>query len=230
MYGFYWDSTYYLVLAGVALCAIASWNVSSTYRRFSRVMNSRGMVAQDVAAQILQRSGIYDVRIERVRGNLTDHYSPHEKVLRLSDSVYGSSSVAAIGVAAHECGHAIQHHVGYAPLKLRSASVPIANFGSKLYWPIILIGLLMGYMQIAQIGILLFAFVVFFQLVTLPVEFNASRRALAVLSGNNILWEEEMRGARKVLTAAAMTYVASLFSSILQMLRLSLLTSRRENR
>ena len=230
MYGFYWDSTYYLVLAGVALCAIASWNVSSTYRRFSRVMNSRGMVAQDVAAQILQRSGIYDVRIERVRGNLTDHYSPHEKVLRLSDSVYGSSSVAAIGVAAHECGHAIQHHVGYAPLKLRSASVPIENFGSKLYWPIILIGLLMGYMQIAQIGILLFAFVVFFQLVTLPVEFNASRRALAVLSGNNILWEEEMRGARKVLTAAAMTYVASLFSSILQMLRLILLTSRRENR
>ena len=230
MYGFYWDSTYYLVLAGVALCAIASWNVSSTYRRISRVMNSRGMVAQDVAAQILQRSGIYDVRIERVRGNLTDHYSPHEKVLRLSDSVYGSTSVAAIGVAAHECGHAIQHHVGYAPLKLRSASVPIANFGSKLYWPIILIGLLMGYMQIAQIGILLFAFVVFFQLVTLPVEFNASRRALAVLSGNNILWEEEMRGARKVLTAAAMTYVASLFSSILQMLRLILLTSRRENR
>lgn len=230
MYGFYWDSTYYLVLLGVALCAVASWNVSSTYRRFSRVMNSRGMVAQDVAAQILQRSGIYDVRIERVRGNLTDHYSPHEKVLRLSDSVYGSTSVAAIGVAAHECGHAIQHHVGYAPLKLRSASVPIANFGSKLYWPIILIGLLMGYMQIAQIGILLFAFVVFFQLVTLPVEFNASRRALAVLSGNNILWEEEMRGARKVLTAAAMTYVASLFSSILQMLRLILLTSRRENR
>lgn len=230
MYGFYWDSTYYLVLLGIALCAVASWNVSSTYRRFSQVMNSRGMVAQDVAAQILQRSGIYDVRIERVRGNLTDHYSPHEKVLRLSDSVYGSSSVAAIGVAAHECGHAIQHHVGYAPLKLRSASVPIANFGSKLYWPIILIGLLMGYMQIAQIGILLFAFVVFFQLVTLPVEFNASRRALAVLSGNNILWEEEMRGARKVLTAAAMTYVASLFSSILQMLRLILLTSRRENR
>ena len=230
MYGFYWDSTYYLVLAGVALCAIASWNVSSTYRRFSRVMNSRGMVAQDVAAQILQRSGIYDVRIERVRGNLTDHYSPHEKVLRLSDSVYGSSSVAAIGVAAHECGHAIQHHVGYAPLKLRSASVPIANFGSKLYWPIILIGLLMGYMQIAQIGILLFAFVVFFQLVTLPVEFNASRRALAVLSGNNILWEEEMRGARKVLTAAAMTYVAALAVSLAQLLRILIIVAGNSRR
>jgi len=230
MYGFYWDSTYYLVLLGVALCAIASWNVSSTYRRFSRVMNSRGVAAQDVAAQILQRSGIYDVRIERVRGNLTDHYSPHEKVLRLSDNVYGSTSVAAIGVAAHECGHAIQHHVGYAPLKLRSASVPIANFGSKLYWPIILIGLLMGYMELAQIGILLFAVVVFFQLVTLPVEFNASRRALAILSGNNILWEEEMRGARKVLTAAALTYVASLFSSILQMLRLILIVGRRDQR
>jgi len=230
MYGFYWDSTYYLVLLGVALCAIASWNVSSTYRRFSRVMNSRGVAAQDVAAQILQRSGIYDVRIERVRGNLTDHYSPHEKVLRLSDNVYGSTSVAAIGVAAHECGHAIQHHVGYAPLKLRSASVPIANFGSKLYWPIILIGLLMGYMELAQIGILLFAVVVFFQLVTLPVEFNASRRALAILSGNNILLEEEMRGARKVLTAAALTYVASLFSSILQMLRLILIVGRRDQR
>ncbi|MBR5533279.1 MAG: zinc metallopeptidase [Ruminiclostridium sp.] len=230
MYGFYWDSTYYLVLLGIALCAVASWNVSNTYRRFSRVMNSRGMAAQDVAAQILQRSGIYDVRIERVGGNLTDHYSPHEKVLRLSNSVYGSASVAAIGVAAHECGHAIQHHVGYAPLKLRSASVPIANFGSKLYWPIILIGLLMGYMQLAQIGILLFAFVVFFQLVTLPVEFNASRRALAILSEGGILWGDEMQGARKVLTAAAMTYVASLFSSILQMLRLILLTSRRDSR
>lgn len=226
----YWDSTYYLVLLGVALCAIASWNVSSTYKRYSQVRNSRGLPAQEVAAQILQRSGIYDVRIERVSGSLTDHYSPNEKVLRLSDSVYGSASVAAIGVAAHECGHAIQHHIGYAPLKLRSASVPIANFGSRLYWPIILLGLLMGYMQLAQIGIVLFAFVVFFQLITLPVEFDASRRALGILSGNALLWEEEMKGARKVLTAAAMTYVASLFSSILQMLRLILLTSRRDNR
>ena len=230
MYGFYWDSTYVLVLLGVVLCAIASWNVSRTYKKFSQVWNSRGMQAQDVAAQILQRSGIYDVRIERVRGSLTDHYSPGEKVLRLSDSVYGSSSVAAIGVAAHECGHAIQHQVGYAPLKLRSAAVPIANFGSRLYWPIILMGLILGYMEVAQIGILLFAFVVFFQLITLPVEFDASRRAMAILSGNNLLWEEELRGARKVLTAAAMTYVASLFSSILQMLRLILLTNRRRDR
>ena len=226
MYGFYWDSTYYLVLLGVALCAIASWNVSNTYRRFSQVRNSRGMSAQDVAAQILQRSGIYDVRIERIGGNLTDHYSPNEKVLRLSDSVYGSSSVAAIGVAAHECGHAIQHHVGYAPLKLRSASVPIANFGSKLYWPIILIGLLMGYMQLAQIGILLFAFVVFFQLITLPVEFNASRRAMVILRDANILYGEELDGAQKVLSAAALTYVAAVASSLLQLLRLVLLTQR----
>ena len=226
----FWDSTYILVLLGVVICAAASGKVNRTYRKFSAVQGSRGFTAEAVAARILHGAGIFDVRIEPIRGSLTDHYSPTEKVLRLSDGVYGSRSVAAIGIAAHECGHAIQHHVGYAPLKLRSASVPIANFGSKLYWPIILIGLLMGYMQIAQIGILLFAFVVFFQLVTLPVEFNASRRALAVLSGNNILWEEEMRGARKVLTAAAMTYVASLFSSILQMLRLILLTSRRENR
>ena len=176
---------------------------------------------------ILQRAGIYDVRIERIGGNLTDHYSPHEKVLRLSDSVYGSTSVAAIGVAAHECGHAIQHSVGYAPLKLRSASVPIANFGSKLYWPIILFGLLLGYMEVAQIGILLFGFVVIFQLITLPVEFNASGRALRILSDNSLLWDDEMTGARKVLRAAALTYVASLFSSILQMLRLVLLTQRR---
>ena len=223
----YWDATYCLVLLGAALCAAASWNVSSTFKKFSRVSTVRGLPAQEIAAMILQRAGIYDVRIERIGGNLTDHYSPHEKVLRISDSVYGSTSVAAIGVAAHECGHAIQHSVGYAPLKLRSASVPIANFGSKLYWPIILFGLLLGYMEVAQIGILLFGFVVIFQLITLPVEFNASGRTLRILSDNSLLWDDEMTGARKVLRAAALTYVASLFSSILQMLRLILLTQRR---
>jgi hypothetical protein len=164
------------------------------------------------------------VRIERINGNLTDHYSPKEKVLRLSDSVYGSTSVAAIGVAAHECGHAIQHQVGYAPLKLRSASVPIANIGSTLSWPLILIGLILGSYGLAEIGVLLFIFVVMFQLITLPVEFDASSRALKVLNQQNMLFGKEMSGARKVLTAAALTYVAALFASVLQLLRLILLT------
>lgn len=228
MYWF-WDSTYILVFLGAVICAIASWNVSRTYKKFSKFSNGKGLAAEDVAALILHKAGIFDVKIERVRGSLTDHYSPREKVLRLSDDVYGSTSVAAIGVAAHECGHAIQHNVKYFPLKLRAASVPIANIGSKIYWPVIIIGLILGYMEIAQIGVLLFSFVVLFQLITLPVEFNASKRALSVLSERKLLIGGELKGAEKVLKAAALTYVASLFSSILQLLRLVLLT-RNNNR
>ena len=227
----FWDPTYILVLIGAAICAIASWNVSSTYKKFSTVSNARGLTAEAVASMILQSAGITDVRIQRISGSLTDHYSPKEKVLRLSDSVYGSRSAAAIGVAAHECGHAIQHRVGYAPLNLRSAAVPIANIGSMLSWPVILLGLLLGYTGLAQAGVALFSFVVLFQLITLPVEFNASRRALRVLSERGILVGSEITGAEKVLRAAALTYVASLFSSILQLLRLVLLTggSRRRD-
>ena len=227
----FWDPTYILVLIGAAICAIASWNVSSTYKKFSTVSNARGLTAEAVASMILQSAGITDVRIQRISGSLTDHYSPKEKVLRLSDSVYGSRSAAAIGVAAHECGHAIQHRVGYAPLNLRSAAVPIANIGSMLSWPVILLGLLLGYTGLAQAGVALFSFVVLFQLITLPVEFNASRRALRVLSERGILVGSELTGAEKVLRAAALTYVASLFSSILQLLRLVLLTggSRRRD-
>lgn len=220
----YYDVTYILVLIGALISFIASLNVNGTYKRYSRVGNMRGMTSQQAAQAILNGAGIYDVRIERIRGNLTDHYSPSEKVLRLSDSVYGSTSVAAIGVAAHECGHAIQHNVGYGPLTLRSMAVPIANIGSKLSWPIILVGLIFGYLDIARIGVFLFLFVVLFQLITLPVEFNASHRALKILNESNMLVGDELSGARKVLTAAAMTYVASLFSSILQLLRLFLLT------
>lgn len=220
----FWDPTYILVIIGAIISAIASWNVNRTYKNFSKFSNGKGLSAEDVAALILHKAGIYDVRIERIRGSLTDHYSPNEKVLRLSDSVYGSTSVAAIGVAAHECGHAIQHHQGYFPLKLRAASVPIANIGSKLSWPIILIGLIFGWMGIAQIGVYLFTFVVFFQLITLPVEFNASSRALRVLEERKLLIGGELKGASKVLKAAALTYVAALFSSILQLLRLILLT------
>lgn len=229
MYWF-WDSTYILVILGAVICAIASWNVSRTYKKFSKFNNGKGLAAEDVAALILHKAGIFDVKIERVRGSLTDHYSPREKVLRLSDNVYGSTSVAAIGVAAHECGHAIQHNVKYFPLKLRSASVPIANIGSKIYWPVIIIGLIFGYMEIAQIGVLLFSFVVLFQLITLPVEFNASKRALSVLSERKLLIGGELKGAEKVLRAAALTYVASLFSSILQLLRLILLTRNNKKR
>lgn len=226
----FWDSSYILVILGVIICAIASANVKSTFNKFNRYRNARGATAQDVAINILHNAGIYDVRVERIRGNLTDHYSPKEKVLRLSDSVYNSTSIGAIGVAAHECGHAIQHQEGYLPIRLRALSVPIANIGSLFYWPLILIGLLLGYMELAQIGVLLFSFVVAFQLITLPVEFNASKRALNILSATGTLTADELTGAKKVLNSAALTYVAALFSSILQLLRLLLLTQRRNNR
>ena len=226
----FWDTTYILVIIGALICAGASLNVNRTYRRYSTFANHRGITAEAAAAQILRSAGITDVRIERIHGSLTDHYSPRERVLRLSDSVYGSTSVAAIGVAAHECGHAIQHQVGYFPLKLRSLSVPVANIGSMIYWPVILLGLILGYMELAQIGVLLFGLVVAFQLITLPVEINASGRALRVLSDSGILAGDEMQGAEKVLRAAAMTYVAALFSSVLQLLRLMLLTRRDDRR
>lgn len=226
----FWDPSYILVILGVIICAIASANVKSTFNKFNRYRNARGATAQDVAINILHNAGIYDVRVERIRGNLTDHYSPKEKVLRLSDSVYNSTSIGAIGVAAHECGHAIQHQEGYFPIRLRALSVPIANIGSLFYWPLILIGLLLGYMELAQVGVLLFSFVVAFQLITLPVEFNASKRALNILSATGTLTADELTGAKKVLNSAALTYVAALFSSILQLLRLLLLTQRRNNR
>lgn len=226
----YWDNTYFLVLIGAVISAIASSNVSNTFKRFSTVNSARRVTAQDAAARILHGAGIYDVRIERIRGNLTDHYSPNEKVLRLSDSVYNSTSVAAIGVAAHECGHAIQHARGYAALKLRSAAVPVANIGSRLSWPIILLGLALGFTDLARVGVFLFTFVVLFQLITLPVEFNASNRAMRILEESGMLGGEELRGASKVLRAAALTYVAALFSSVLQLLRLFLLVQRGERR
>ena len=220
----YWDATYILVIIGAIVSAIASWNVTRTFKQFSKFSNGKGLVAQDVAAVIMHGAGIYDVRIERIQGTLTDHYSPSEKVLRLSDAVYNSTSVAAIGVAAHECGHAIQHKIGYFPLKLRSVSVPVAKVGSWVSWPIIFIGLLLGYLNLARIGVVLFAFVVVFQFLTLPVEFNASRRALEIIESKKLLIGGELKGAQKVLRAAALTYVAALFTSILQLLRLIILT------
>ena len=220
----FWDYTYFLVIFAAVICGIASLNVKRTYKKYSTVGNHGGLTGRDAAEKILRNAGIYEVSVERISGSLTDHYSPKEKVLRLSEEVYDSTSVAAIGVAAHECGHAIQDKESYLPLKLRSASVPMANIGSKISWPLFLIGLIFQLTELAHIGVILFAVVVFFQFITLPVEFNASRRALRILENNTVLYSSELAGARKVLTAAALTYVAALFASIMQLVRMILLT------
>lgn len=231
-YPMYFDPTYFLVLIGVVLSMVASSRVKSTYAKYDRVRNHAGITGAMAAEQILRQAGITDVQVQRVSGRLTDHYDPRNKVLRLSDSTYGSTSVAALGVAAHECGHAIQHEVHYAPLSIRGALVPVANFGSGISWPLILAGLFLGgnlSVLLINLGILLFLGAVLFQIVTLPVEFNASRRALAILGSSGLLYEDEVQQARKVLTAAALTYVAGAASAILQLLRLLLLTRGRRN-
>ncbi len=228
---FYFDPTYLLVLIGAVLCIWAQARVSSTYGKYSRVRSRSGMTGAQAAQRILQMSGIYDVRIEHVSGNLTDHYDPSNKVLRLSDTVYASDSVAAIGVAAHECGHALQHHRGYAPLTIRTALVPAANIGSMAGVPLILLGVFLGMSQtLIQIGIWVFALSVLFQIVTLPVEFNASSRALAMLGDYGMMEQSEVKGCRKVLSAAALTYVAAAATAILQLLRLILLFGGRGRR
>lgn len=227
---YYYDPTYSLVLIGLLFCLVASARVRSTYAKYGRVRSHSGLTGREAAERILRSAGIYDVRIEHVSGNLTDHFDPKNRVLRLSDATYQSASVAAVGVAAHECGHAIQHSRGYAPLKLRSAIVPVANFGSAIAWPMILLGLLFNsrssYLLI-QIGILAFSFAVLFQLVTLPVEFNASRRAVQILGESGMLLPDELSMTKKVLRAAALTYVAGAASAILQLLRIILLTGGR---
>ena len=230
-YGYYMDPTYLLGLIGAVLCIAAQMRVSSTYRKYSGVRSRSGLTGAQAAQRILQLSGIHDVRIEHVRGELTDHYDPAHKVLRLSDSVYGSSSIAAIGVAAHECGHAVQHDKGYGPLKIRTALVPAANIGSKAGIPLIFLGVFLGMNNILiQVGIWVFAIAVLFQLVTLPVEFNASGRALAMLGDYGMLEREETNGCRRVLSAAALTYVAAAASAILQLLRLVLLFGNNDRR
>lgn len=230
-YRYYFDPTYLLVLIGAVLCIWAQMRVSSTYRKYSKVRSRSGMTGAEAARRILQMSGIYDVRVEHVRGELTDHYDPARKVLRLSDSVYDSVSIAAIGVAAHECGHAVQHDKGYAPLSLRTALVPAANIGSWAGMPLILLGVFLGMNQLLiQIGIWVFSLAVLFQVVTLPVEFNASSRALSMLGDYGMLERDETGGCRKVLSAAALTYVAAAASSILQLLRLVLLFGNNRRR
>ncbi len=224
---FFFDSTIWLVLLGIALCAIASANVSRTYRIYSKMRNKGGQSAAKIAQIILEYAGIHDVGVEETHGNLTDHYDPRSKMIYLSEAVYSSDSVAAIGVAAHECGHAIQHKEGFLPLKIRSLLIPVVNLGSFLSWPIILIGILIGSLNLVHFGILLFSAILVFQIVTLPVEFNASVKALRFLEENDILIGEEIVGARKVLNAAAMTYVTATLATALQLLRMLLLFGRR---
>ena len=232
MFYYYYDRTYILVLIGVLICVAASARVNRTFDRFSRVRSYSGMTGKEAAERILRNNGIYDVQVIHIPGNLTDHYNPGKKTLGLSDTVYNSASVAAIGVAAHECGHAVQHATGYAPLKIRGALVPAANFGSMAAWPLILIGLLMNgdtTILFINLGILVFSAAVLFQIVTLPVEFNASRRAVRVLESSGMLYPDEVDSVKKVLSAAALTYVASAASMILQLLRLIIIGGRKRN-
>ena len=229
-YPMYFDPTYILIIIGVLLSLAASTKVKSTFSRYSGVRSLSGLTGAQTAERILHQAGIYDVGIARISGDLTDHYDPSSKTLRLSDSVYGSNSVAAVSVAAHECGHAIQHQENYAPLKIRAALVPVANFGAGISWPLIIIGLFIqssSAMLFIHLGIIAFSASVLFQLVTLPVEFNASRRAVKILESTGMLNEEEVSGTKKVLKAAALTYVAGAAASILQLLRLIAIGGRR---
>ena len=221
-YGYYYnDTTYMLIVISALISLFAQFLVNSRFSKYSRVRSRSGMTGAQAAERILQSQGIYDVAIQRVSGKLTDHYDPRNKTLNLSDAVYASTSVAAVGVAAHECGHAIQHARGYAPLSFRSALVPVANIGSQLSWLFIILGIFFGGSHtLIMIGILMFSAAVLFQLVTLPVEFNASGRALKLLSETGILQKDEVSDTRKVLSAAALTYVAAATTAVLQLLRL----------
>lgn len=222
--GWGFDGTYVLIILAFLISALVSAKMNATFSKYSKVRSYCGMTGAQAAHRILSSAGIYDVRIEHVSGKLTDHYDPSNKVLRLSDAVYGNTSIAAIGVAAHECGHAVQHAKNYVPLSVRSAIVPVANFGSQLSWPLFLAGLIFSFRPLLMIGILLFCAALLFQIVTLPVEFNASARALRMLDETGIMGRQEIRGTKKVLRAAAMTYVAAVIGSLLQLLRLLILS------
>lgn len=232
----FFDMNYIIiVLPAIIFSLIASSKVNSTFRKYSRVRAASGLTGAEVARRILDANGLANVAIEQVSGSLTDHYDPRANVIRLSQPVYGSSSVAAIGVAAHETGHAVQYAVGYSPIKLRAAIIPMTNIGSKLAMPLIILGLVLSataakFITIAYAGIICFSLSALFQLLTLPVEFNASRRALDTIESFGVLSGSEQDGARKVLSAAAMTYVAALAVSLAQLLRLLLMVQRRDNR
>lgn len=228
-YGWF-DPTYILVIIGMIITLIASSNVKATFQRFDTVRAQCGLTAAQVARRILDANGLQSVRIDHVAGSLTDHFSPKEGVIRLSSSTYNSTSIAAIGVAAHECGHAVQHQVGYVPIRVRNSIVPAVNICNTASFPIIMIGLLLGATKLAMLGVVLFCGVFAFQLVTIPTETNASGRALKTLNSMGILNDDELAGAKKVLTAAALTYFASAASTALQLLRLMMLVQRNNRR
>lgn len=225
---YYMDPTYLFVILATVLGLIAQARVQSTFSRYSRVPSVRGISGRQAAAGILQSQGIYSTQIEPVKGALSDHFDPRSNTLRLSEPVYASSSVAALGVAAHECGHVMQRETGYLPMRLRAAIVPVANLGSTLSMPLFLIGLLSNFALLVNLGILFFSLAVLFHVVTLPVELDASRRALSALAEGGYLSEEELPQARKVLRAAAMTYVAAALASLVQLLRLLAISRRRD--
>ena len=225
---YFYDTRYMAMLIPVLLITLyAQFKVSSTFNRYSRITNSRRLTGAQAAEEVLRRHGVYDVRIERVRGNLTDHYDPRTNVIRLSESVYDSPSIAAVGVAAHEAGHAVQYAVGYAPIQLRAAIIPLTQVGSQVGLVLLVLGLVLSFESLFFIGIVLFSFTTLFQLVTLPVEFNASRRAMETIRSGGLLNDQEADGARRVLSAAALTYVAALLMSIVQLLRYVMLFSGR---
>lgn len=225
----FYDSTYLILVPALILSLWAQSRISSTFNKYSKIYSSKGYTGSEVARMILDSNGLLDVRIERVAGNLTDHYDPRDRVLRLSEKVYSSTSVASIGVAAHEVGHAIQHQQEYRPLIIRNNIVPVVNISSSASWVIFFIGIIMGLPFLTNIGIVLFSAVVLFQLITLPVEFNASNRAIKILEDKSILYENEIVGAKKVLSAAALTYVAATLTAISQLLRLMALSNRRND-
>jgi uncharacterized protein len=222
----FWDPTFILLIPAMILAIWAQAILSRTFSNYSRVRSGRGITASRVARGLLDSAGLSNVTVERVAGNLSDHYDPRSKILRLSDSVYASDSVAAIGVAAHEAGHAMQHAEGYSPLAIRNAILPVVNIGSFAAWPIFILGLFLHTPFLLQLGIILFSGAVLFQVITLPVEFNASQRALAHLREKGFLMDEEISGAKRVLDAAAMTYVAATAAAITQLLRMILLSRR----
>lgn len=228
---FFWDTTFFLLIPPLILALYARQKVRSTYKNFSRINASSRISGSKMASEILNTSGAHDVKLEKSKGHLTDHYDPRKKVLRLSDGVYGSSSLAALGIAAHEAGHALQHHSGYFPLHIRNSIYPVASFGSTLAFPLFFIGFIFsqsGPNVLMDLGILLFAGAVVFSVLTLPVEFNASRRALALLQKGGYLRGKELDGARRVLSAAALTYVAATAMAAMQLLRMVLLRGSRD--
>ena len=224
---FYWDSTYILVVIAMFLSLFASFGVKATFSKYQKQRTQRGITGMEAARRVLDMNGLQHIKIERVSGELTDHFDPRANVIRLSDSTYNDSSVAAVGVAAHEAGHAVQHATGYAPIKIRNSIVPIVNIGSQLAMPLFLIGLLINFLDLAYLGVFLFSFALIFQVVTLPVELNASSRAIKILDSSMLLYDDEIKPAKKVLRAAAMTYVAAVAATALQLLRLLLILNNR---